>query len=289
MESELLDANISVGSVNGNMPHVTPAVLIYCEKLMEYIANKSPTFIMSIVAVTALQGKLLWDLTGPGADVRAILRKAIAVAIRDEIAKWENIAVTSNMEPIGAYGLGMMYDALGNLFNSGAMDAFMKESLNFAIYDCIDVMTVDSHQLFSSETSFVASLGAERLKIPSNINLINGMLVSEMCVGGNNPINNCVCIDGVPLWPVADATIKLSTNEQAHDGTYRLQAKIWDGLYFGGLDYSDVDHAFIVFTDPSFLQGVQTMDRILGAQTPSWSNLQIYQGGQWRNTVVVQS
>ena len=286
MELALLDIGIVVGEANGDLDRVTPGVLIYCEKLVGYIASKPRSTILSTVMIASHQNKYLWGIAAQNADIPAVLRQAIARAIWFEIEKRRDAEVEAGVEHSLIYGMGLLYDIVGTLFNSSAIDDFTR-SLNFAIYDCIDLLDTMSVASLSnySYLDFVVKTTTERLKIPSDVDLVDGMLVSEACVSMGQSINRCVCIEGVPLWPLVDAKIMLTPPDIGFDGAYRLQADLEGGSYFDGLDDSVRDHAALFFTNPTFLQGIKTMDIILGARLPSWKNLQIYQNGQWVNAV----
>lgn len=271
MEAVFSDAGISVGKIVEDQPRVTPAVLVYCDKLVEYLATQVlATMLVASLSPYPSGQALAVALAVPNVDVRVVLRKAIVDLIKGEIDGDQGRFVT--------FGLGRMYGLLPALINQTLEKAF-SASLSYAIYDCqADYSNMGDY----ADIDFIVKVTTRRLNIPSDMELIDGILVSEGCIYSEGPLNNCVCLESVPLWPNEDSHITFTPNDDAYEGTYRLQTTgPLEGHFYHDVDYSSPNTIYLVFRNPSFLQGIQSMDKILKATKPTWKNLEIYQGGQW--------
>lgn len=263
MEEALLKVDISVGKIGGDGGRVTPACEIYCEKLVNYLASLNGY----VVELTPLGQQLLVSLNTPGTDVRALLRAALADGLKYEEA--------GERDPY-TVGLGDLNGVLSMVIKQDFLDAF-QSTLDYAIYDCQDKSDNDGEY---ADMDFLVTIGARRLKIPFNINLVDGILVSEAVAWSSDVINKCLCLERVPLWPYEDARSTLAPDDIANEGTYRLQpTSHLEGSFVRNVDYKGVNYFY--FRDPRFLQGIMSMDVILESDQPSWKNLEVYLNGQW--------
>ena len=139
------------------------------------------------------------------------------------------------------------------------------------------------------DIDLVVIVGAQQSKLANPIDhgLIDGMLVSEAVIYHHGPIDHCLCLTDVPLWPYADSEIILTLDGPAAEGTFRVQANgQLDGDFITGEIIYDQDRGYLVFTSPVFLQGLMSMDNSLNSEEPSYKDLQVYHGGQWVTAVI---
>jgi len=138
------------------------------------------------------------------------------------------------------------------------------------------------------DIDLVVIVGAQQSKLANPIDhgLIDGMLVSEAVTNHNGPIPYCVCLDEIALWPCSDSEIVLSPTDDAYEGTFRVQADGYLVGYYNSINEIPSDSGYLVFTNPVFLQGVMSMDRLLNAEHPSFKDPQVYQDGRWVTAVV---
>lgn len=278
MEDALADVGISVGKIVYDQPRVTPAVLVYCEKLVDYIISLTGSAIWQLQMHNVVSSyppgqTLLNTLTIANANPRAILYRAIASAINDE-------TIEESQEELVTFGLGRLNGVLEMILSKGLLEGF-GSSVVFAVYDCVDQIDIPGRFEDYNDMDFVVDATVERLRIPSDINLIDGMLISENREFVNGALDKCVCLEGVPLWPTADVRINLTQNDEAEEGTFRLQPSEPLVGFLEGVPYTEQHKFYLLFRNPTFLQGLQSMDKILKLDYPSWKNLQIYTNGQW--------
>ena len=271
MEAAFNAVGISVGKL-GDGWRVTPAVLRYCEKLVAYLTNIPTTTLLSGLSYSPLGQALAAQLSVAEANISSTLQDAIVQIIKQEVEYDE--------DKFSTFGLGRQHGLLTALFSNEVLRAFAS-SLTYAVYSCVDMDYNESRFTEYSDTDFVVRAIAEVLRIPNDQELIDGMLVSEAVLVWSEPLSYCLCLDGVPLWPDSDARVEFSPDDQANEGTFRLKAaRELERAYIRGTSYEA--QGYLVFVSPSFLQGIQSMDRILQAPTPSYKDLEIFQNGAWR-------
>ena len=274
MNSALRANGFSIAKIVGEQPRVTPALLVYCEKLVAYLTSIPLPSLLPLVNSYSPAGKtLLANLNIPGADIALALQGAIAQAIREE--------VSLDQENIDAFGLGRLYGLLGMMFTS-EMFNFFSPTLNYGIYSCVHIDEAPGRYDDYSETDFIVRVEKEqaRLTQPTQA-LLDGILLSESVQYFNGPVDHCLCLEGVALWPTVDSDMILSPNDDTFEGNYRLKASIsLDGNYIRQVKYKE--QGYLVFSSPEFLRGIQYMDRILKADTPSYKELEVFLNGAWR-------
>lgn len=271
MEAALTTANIKIGFAEKGHVGVTPAVLIYCNKLVDHLSRLPMEELLS--SVTLYSRDLIQSLNDATTDVHALLVQSATTAIQYELEGAVESGSDNNI-----LGMGRVVGALGMMFNMQTLTFVASDVLIYGIYDCkLSNVPYGRDGIYPQATT-------ERLRLPAPVSndLIDGMLVSEaVALSTTATINHCVCVEGVPLWPSYDAGITMAPDDSAYEGSFRARAS---GVLTGAFALDEPDLAlgsqgYLYFSNSTFIQGIQSMDKILNARQPSYRDLEIYHNG----------
>ena len=297
MEHTFRAHHISVGRIVPGFNRVTPAANYYCDKLVTYLtitSDGSPRSASNIIAMFTDFQEALRD---PQVNVVDFIREVIADKLSDELKFAQFFSNT-----VITLGMGSVQSLAEELMMSDALTSF-EEGLRYAIHKCgvlMDIPTVSSSAPTTtgwSNFDLLVSVGPEQLVIPNNTELIDGMLLSEAVCSILDPVGKpdyCVCLDGMALDPYWDNNVKVLPNVYVniplYEDQYRAKPAVKLSGYYAldeGNDSSE-GQSYLLFNTPTFIQGVQTMDRILKASEPSYRDLQINTRITWVPAVASQ-
>ena len=302
MESKLNILGISVGDVvMDNHTQVSNAVLVYCERLVDYLMSMESPTLITVITMNDVGQQLVNNICNSNSNgdgkKRDVLQQAIANSIHHKLLEERTDHFYEDPGNPGlALGLGILPEVLSDIIDIDILEQ-VASTLSYAIYEC---KMRDEHlhgdwRMWDGD--FLARPFRKVLTLPSptNQNLIDGILLSEEVALRDGPIIYCLCVEGVVLWPSIDARITIIPDHYNMDVDrfkYRIKpATVIAGSYTRLHPYNRlmprIIEGYMVFDDPLFLQGIKTMDMLLpvftrtGSQRPSYNNLEIYHQGQW--------
>lgn len=287
MEAAFASQQIGVdGTSDDNKVPITAAVLTYCEKLANYVANMTPDSRTHSIADEQIGEDLITRLRSPNVNILKAIRESIAQAIsydmENEIEDDDSIDFYVN-----PYGMSRIPASLASLFDWDMLDRF-QSTLTYAIYSCIST----GNAFTGADLWYQVVPTAKRLDIPTDLYLITGIMISQSVNGYNNlSLTCCLCMEGVPVRPDVDWSVDrfIYDSDEWHQwdrgDMYRLKIRnLLASLYITGLSYES--QGYVMFKNLSLLQGIESMDKFLNSSSPSYTSVDFYHNHQWLPAIV---